>query len=241
MINPTNTTSIFVPEVAPFAYSALPAAVAEDLRRGAASIRTRITKTTADIIETGRELAEAKERLDHGQFAAWVQSEVGIAVRTAQAYMAIARLADAKGATVALLPPTTVHRLAQKSAPAVVSQVEAGKIVPDTAVVEMLAAAKFQQRQAGRSDQQAVQAKRRKRHHREAERRGAEDEARRDRELQAARDAALRLMGGLGAAGVAILLGELNRAVNELVVIDELRKAVDRAADNQHSGARGSS
>jgi hypothetical protein len=48
-------------------------------------------------------------------------------------------------------------------------------------------------------------------------------------------------MEGLGEAGVALLLGELNRAVNELVVIDELRKAVDRAADNQHSGARGSS
>jgi len=55
------------------------------------------------------------------------------------------------------------------------------------------------------------------------------------------RDATLQLMEGLGEAGVALLLGELNRAVNELVVIDELRKAVDRAADNQHSGARGSS
>ena len=209
MINPTKTTSIFVPHVAPFAYSALPAAVAEDLRRGAASIRTRITKTTADIIETGRELADAKERLDHGQFAAWVQSEVGIAVRTAQAYMAAARLADAKGATVALLPPTTVHRLAQKSAPVnvvetVVSQAEAGKIVPDTAVVEMLTAAKFQQRQARHAGRQVAQAKRRKRHRRKVECHRAEYEAQRNCELQAARDAALRIMDGLGAAGVAL-------------------------------------
>ena len=100
-----------------------------------------------------------------------MQSEVGIAVRTAQAYMAAARLADAKGATIALLPPTTVHRLAQKSAPmkvveTVVSQAEAGKIVPDTAVVEMLTEAKLQQRQARHAGKKAAQAKRRKRHRR---------------------------------------------------------------------------
>jgi hypothetical protein len=137
------------------------------------------------------------------------------------------------------LPPTTVHRLAQKSVPVkvvdtVVSQAKAGKIVPDTAVVEMLAEAKFQQRQAGHTGRQGAHAKRRKRHRREVERHEAEYEAQRDRELQAARDAALRLMGGLGAAGVALLLGELDRALNKFAVIDELRKAVDLAADNQH-------
>ena len=74
----------------------------------------------------------------------------------------------------------------------------------------------------------------------EAECHRAEYEAQRNRKLQAARDAALRIMSGVGAAGVALLLGELDRAVNEIAVIDELRKAADLTADNQHSAVSSS-
>ena len=38
-----------------------------------------------------------------------------MSVRTAQTYMRVAQLADSKSATVALLPPKTLRRLAAKS------------------------------------------------------------------------------------------------------------------------------
>jgi hypothetical protein len=74
-------------------------------------------------------------------FIKWVESEVGIVRRSAQAYMALAKLADDNGAAIALLPPTTAHRLAAKSAPPdVVSEVVAkalsGEVLPDRTVAE---------------------------------------------------------------------------------------------------------
>jgi hypothetical protein len=74
-------------------------------------------------------------------FIKWVESEVGIVRRSAQAYMALAKLADDNGAAIALLPPTTAHRLAAKSAPPdVVSEVVAkalsGEVLPDRTVAK---------------------------------------------------------------------------------------------------------
>lgn len=45
----------------------------------------------AEIILTGTYLNEVKERLDHGQFIAWVESECPFSYRTAHRYMVIAR------------------------------------------------------------------------------------------------------------------------------------------------------
>jgi hypothetical protein len=136
----------------PFDYSALDANIADDLREQADRIRTRIGKATQDLIDIGHELMAAKTHLlDHGEFIKWVESEVGIARRTAQAYMAIAKLADAKGAAIALLPPTTVHRLAARSAPPevvseVVAKAETGDLLPDRTVSEMISEAKSQKK-----------------------------------------------------------------------------------------------
>lgn len=137
----------------PFDYSALDADIACNLRQQADRIRKRIGKATQDLIDIGRDLLAAKKHLlDHGEFIKWVESEVGIARRTAQAYMAIAKLADDKGAAIALLPPTTVHRLAAKSAPPevvseVVAKAESGDVLPDRTVSEMILEAKSQKKQ----------------------------------------------------------------------------------------------
>jgi hypothetical protein len=100
-----------------FDYGAISPALVPNLRAQAKLIKNMIAKTTADLIEVGRNLIAVKHQLDHGQFIDWVENEVGIAKRTAQSYMAIARLAEAKGATVALLTPTTAHKLAAIAAP----------------------------------------------------------------------------------------------------------------------------
>jgi hypothetical protein len=68
-----------------FDYEHLAPDIAEGLRTEAARLRHLITKTTADMIEIGRDLISIKARLEHGQFADWVEREIGIGVRTAQA------------------------------------------------------------------------------------------------------------------------------------------------------------
>jgi Protein of unknown function (DUF3102) len=135
-----------------FDYSEIDADLAANLRRQANRIRMRIGTATQDLIDIGRDLHAAKKHLiDHGDFIKWVEAEVGIARRTAQAYMAIAKLADDKGAAIALLPPTTVHRLASKSAPPevvseIVAKAQKGGVLPDRMVSEMILEAKFQRK-----------------------------------------------------------------------------------------------
>jgi hypothetical protein len=141
-----------------FDYSVIDADLASNLRRQATRIRTRIGKATQDLIDIGRDLLAAKKHLvDHGDFIKWVEAEVGIARRTAQTYMAIAKLADDKGAAIALLPPTTVHRLASKSAPPevvskVVAKAQSGDVLPDRMVSAMILEAKVQRKTTARRE-----------------------------------------------------------------------------------------
>ena len=141
-------------------YGAIPPSLVPNLQAQAKLIKDMIAKTTADLIEVGRNLIAVKQQLDHGQFMDWVEIEVGIVKRTAQSYMAIARLADAKGATVALLPPTTAHRLAAISAPVevvdhVLDRAVNGVIVPDGEVEEMFRNARNQRKQAKKKDRRS--------------------------------------------------------------------------------------
>jgi hypothetical protein len=141
-----------------FDYSAIDADLAFNLRRQANRIRTRIGKATQDLIDIGRDLLAAKKHLiGRGDFIKWVDAEVGIARRTAQAYMAIAKLADDKGAAIALLPPTTVRRLASKSAPPevvseIVAKAQSGDVLPDRMVSEMILEAKFERKKTARHE-----------------------------------------------------------------------------------------
>jgi hypothetical protein len=93
-----------------FDYRSLSAEDAQVVRACGARIRTEM-KTTADaVIAIGRELIAVKKSLPHGSFEAWVESECGFSVRSAQNYMRVARHA-AKNATVAHLPLATSYRM----------------------------------------------------------------------------------------------------------------------------------
>src|SRR5262245_58142290 len=147
--------------VTAFDYGALAPDVAAEIRRQANQIKSKITKTTQDLIVIGRDLEAVKERPDHGQFTTWVESELGIVVRTAQLYMAVARLAKDKGESISLLPSPTVHRLAAKSTPPevvaeVVARANSGEIVPDAVVKGMVSEAKCQRREAERQEREKV-------------------------------------------------------------------------------------
>ena len=120
-------------------YAGIAPEATSKLREQAALIREKITKTTADIIDIGRDLSAAKKYLKHGQFLIWVEAEIGIATRTAQAYMGAFKLAK-KCATVAYLPPAAVYRLAARSTPPVVVEKVIAKTVAGQAVTEKMVA-----------------------------------------------------------------------------------------------------
>jgi hypothetical protein len=198
-----------VPVQPAFDYSVLSVEIASRLRQQAARIRGRLGKTSQELIDIGRDLLAAKEHvLERGQFTRWIEAEVRISVRAAQDYMAMARLAEAKGATVALLPPKTVQRLAAKSAPgevvtAIVERARGGEILLDNVVETMIREARDEKRQAEREAKKPEQAKRRRKAQ-EAQKREWQEEKRR-REQKTAEIAA-RLRRELGNEGLAVVI-----------------------------------
>lgn len=89
-----------------FDYSDVQPTVARFLRGQADRIRQQCVTS---IIQIGKALREAKRHLSHGAFLQWVEWEVCIPVRAAQAYMRVAAWAADKGAAVVHLTPTTLY------------------------------------------------------------------------------------------------------------------------------------
>jgi hypothetical protein len=123
-----------------FDYSELSSSVASFLRGQAERIRRHVASSAINI---GKDLAGAKHYLTHGAFVAWVESEVGIPARTAQAYMRIARWASQKGATVAHFPPSLLYLLSASNTPEafvsdVVRRVNAGERISVRALRDKL-------------------------------------------------------------------------------------------------------
>jgi hypothetical protein len=122
-----------------FDYDTIAAEDADALRTEAERIRRLITKSTADLIEIGRNLIAVKAKLGHGKFLHWVESEIGIPRRSSQRYMGIADLAEAKGVMVSLLTPAAAYLLSAKSTPPdivgdVIRRLEAGERITEDAV-----------------------------------------------------------------------------------------------------------
>jgi Protein of unknown function (DUF3102) len=99
---------------AQFDYSDLSASVTQFLRGQAERIRQR---AASSVISIGNDLIGVKDYLSHGAFIVWVETEVGIPARTAQAYMRVAKWASHKNATVAHLPPSLLYLLSASSTP----------------------------------------------------------------------------------------------------------------------------
>ena len=100
-----------------FDYAALPTAQAEVLRQHAATIRHHTQLTVASMVEIGRELCAVKKILGHGRFIAWLRSECGFPLRTAQNRMKAAKLVD-KYASLALLPLGVLESISRPGTPA---------------------------------------------------------------------------------------------------------------------------
>jgi DUF3102 family protein len=225
-----------------FDYSVIDADLASNLRRQATRIRTRIGKATQDLIDIGRDLLAAKKHLiDHGDFIRWVEAEVGIARRTAQAYMAIAKLADDKGAAVALLPPTTVHRLASRSAPPevvseVVAKARSGDVLPDRTVSEMILEAKFQKKKTARHEGNELAQSKQSKINTEAKAQSRQkiEQARPSQEKKTS-EAAETLLKALGTDGVVLVVKMFSEEEWPWDLISALRRRLGVDAPNPKS------
>jgi hypothetical protein len=130
-------------EISRFDYNSVEKPVAKFLIGQAERIRKYVQTTT---IQIGKDLLGAKHYLDHGQFLRWVEHEVGMPARTAQAHMRVAQWALNKSAIVAHLPPTLLFILSAPSTPEdftrqVLERLEAGEpVVPATVRVQLRAA-----------------------------------------------------------------------------------------------------
>jgi hypothetical protein len=130
----------------------------------AAEVRGLESKSTLNMIKIGDVLQFAKgQLLEHGQFTDWIKFE-----RTAQRYIAIAKLALGKNDTVSRLPPATVRMLAKKSTPPeivaeVISQADVGNILSESAVEAMLSDVRETKRHAKRKAEAAERREKAKR------------------------------------------------------------------------------
>jgi len=123
-----------------FNYAALSPSVEKFLRGQADRIRRQCASS---IIQIGKALLEAKRHLSHGAFLRWVESEVGIPPRTAQAYMRAAQWASGKSAAVAHLPPSAIYLLSSNGVPekfvaAVLERLDAGEQIGAVAIRQEL-------------------------------------------------------------------------------------------------------
>ncbi len=139
--------------ITPFNYSDLPTPVAAELQAVTNRIKERLTRQVADIIATGRDLLEVKSALEHGQFEAWLNSEFGMAVRTAQRFMRASEWAQDKNDTVSYLTPTTIYMISAKSTPEgvheqVVERLEKGLPAEPEYILHVIQDAKIREREA---------------------------------------------------------------------------------------------
>ena len=100
----------------------------------------QITRRTAeDIIEIGKDLIAVKERLPHGQFLPWIDTEFGMSNDTARRFMNVTEVYADKFGSVRNLPPTALYELAAPKTPVEVREevermIEAGEIVTKATV-----------------------------------------------------------------------------------------------------------
>jgi hypothetical protein len=102
------------------------------LEDAAKRIKDRIKVTKENIIEIGRELTAVKERIGHGNFQSWIESEFSWSLKTAERFMQVTDYftTDEKIDIVTILNVdiTALYELAAPSTPEEVRSVVADKL-----------------------------------------------------------------------------------------------------------------
>ncbi len=113
----------------PASYEPIPPEDAAFIAAASERIRLRLKRSSEDIIEIGKDLAEVKKRLNHGQFGFWLENEFEMTDRTARNFIRVAKRFGDKSEIISDFKPTILCELAAPSTPdAVVEKaVEAAK------------------------------------------------------------------------------------------------------------------
>lgn len=198
-----------------FNYAGLDARIAKTVREATVRVKASLHRQGVEVIETGRDLLAVKDALEHGQFSAWVWSELGWAMTTAQNYMRAAAAFAGKSATVAHLPPTVIYKLASPSTPSpvreeIVRKIENGETISVEAIAERVAEAQAEQRRIKSETKLSPEQKKRRkereqRRQREHEREIVAREEEDSRRRAAIQKAALMICDGMGEGVVAVI------------------------------------
>ena len=137
--NTTNSTSAIVKSDEPvkFDYSTLDKDLSIYLREKTVGIQKLIKRSTRDIIDVGKSLIDVKNKLGHGQFYLWLETEFSWTYRTANRFMNVAEKFEPEQLLGLDILPTALYELSAPSIPEAVrsealSRAEQGeKINPD--------------------------------------------------------------------------------------------------------------
>jgi hypothetical protein len=201
-----------------------------ELEACAQRVRTLKKATTENLIQLGKELIFAQERLGRGRFGKWLDDMgLGITDRTARRYMQLANWADANPDIVSGLEPTAAYLLSAPSTPvSVVSEVKAlisgGEAMPTERVRTLVSKARLDQQQ-NKGKRPASKRKVPTRHHMESPKVAR---CRRKQERAAAKDFA-RLVGER-ASDIAGALFELLAKTEAAALVDALKAELERRA-----------
>lgn len=111
------TPAAALPAPPRFDYAQLRVSDRRWLSRAEKNIRVRFRRSAADLVEVGRLLLEAKERLGHGKFGDWLIWEIGLSWPTAGKLMRVAKAFDGRIIPGDQFDPTALYLLASPSTP----------------------------------------------------------------------------------------------------------------------------
>jgi hypothetical protein len=99
-----------------FNYESVPEAVRQELQDSAREIRARLVETAAGMMDIGKRLLQAKDRLPHGAWLPWLVAETGMSEQWARncvnLFLRFSPQPDVLEQLDVALPPTALVRLA---------------------------------------------------------------------------------------------------------------------------------
>lgn len=103
-------------------YEGVDEADAAEIRNVAGRIRERHANIVKNILATGNDLKEVKDKLKRGHFTGWLEAEFGWSDRTAQNYMQAARVFGNIAHVAEALQPASIYKLAARNTPEAVRE-----------------------------------------------------------------------------------------------------------------------
>ena len=117
--NTANSTKVTakVNDPVRFDYSALDEDLSVYLRQKTVGLQNLIKRSTRDLIDIGQSLIEVKNRLEHGQFYLWLETEFSWTYRTANRFMNVAEKFEPEQLLDLNILPSALYELSAPSIP----------------------------------------------------------------------------------------------------------------------------